>query len=324
MGKTNDMSQMTPTISVLMPAYNAADYIREAIDSILNQTFLDFEFIIINDGSTDSTEDIILSYSDKRIKYYANECNLGIVKTLNRGIDLSNGRYIARMDADDVSMPDRLEKQVHLLDVNPQIVASGTLYTILGDGSNIPVDVATNTEDIRYDMAIYCQFAHSTMMIRKDILEQYKLRYREEYKCAEDYKLWTELLQYGDMINIPEVLGYIRQCEEGISISNAERQRNLSDRVRKEYLNQLGVKTQLLLSDVLNEESISSEVIRETLCAYYPLVLQAKSYNWLFKNYKTALKKYLRYLPLTKKIKEISYYWKGVLNIKDKLAILLK
>lgn len=324
MGKTNDMSQMTPTISVLMPAYNAADYIREAIDSILNQTFLDFEFIIINDGSTDSTEDIILSYSDKRIKYYANECNLGIVKTLNRGIDLSNGRYIARMDADDISMPNRLEKQIHCLEANSQIVASGTLYAILGDEPNMPVDVATNAEDIRYDMAIYCQFAHSTMMIRKDILEQYKLRYREEYKCAEDYKLWTELLQYGDMINIPELLGYIRQCEEGISISNAERQRNLSDRVRKEYLNQLGVKTQMLLSDVLNEGSISSEVVRETLCAYYPLVLQAKSYNWLYKNYKTALKKYLRHLPLTKKIKEISYYWEGVLNIKDKLAILLK
>lgn len=318
-----DMSQIKPIISVLMPAYNAAEYIREAIDSILTQTFTDFEFIIINDGSTDSTEDIILSYSDKRIKYYANECNLGIVKTLNRGIDLSNGRYIARMDADDVSMPDRLEKQVHLLDVNPQIVASGTLYTILGDGSNIPVDVATDTEDIRYDMAIYCQFAHSTMMIRKDTLDQYKLRYREEYKCAEDYKLWTELLQYGDMINIPEVLGYIRQCEEGISISNADKQKNLSDIVRKDYLNQLGVSTQVLLSDLLNK-TISVDVTRETLRAYYPLVLQAKSHNWLYKNFKTALKKHLRHLPLINKIKDMSSEWKDILNCKDKLAILLK
>ena len=318
-----DMSQIKPIISVLMPAYNAAEYIREAIDSILTQTFTDFEFIIINDGSTDPTEDIILSYSDKRIKYYANECNLGIVKTLNRGIDLSNGRYIARMDADDVSMPDRLEKQVHLLDVNPQIVASGTLYTILGDGSNIPVDVATDTEDIRYDMAIYCQFAHSTMMIRKDILEQYKLRYREEYKCAEDYKLWTELLQYGDMINIPEVLGYIRQCEEGISISNADKQKNLSDIVRKDYLNQLGVSTQVLLSDLLNK-TISVDVTRETLRAYYPLVLQAKSHNWLYKNFKTALKKHLRHLPLINQIKDMSCEWKEILNYKDKLAILLK
>lgn len=318
-----DMSQIKPIISVLMPAYNAAEYIREAIDSILTQTFTDFEFIIINDGSTDSTEDIILSYSDKRIKYYANECNLGIVKTLNRGIDLSNGRYIARMDADDVSMPDRLEKQVHLLDVNPQIVASGTLYTILGDGSNIPVDVATDTEDIRYDMAIYCQFAHSTMMIRKDTLDQYKLRYREEYKCAEDYKLWTELLQYGDMINIPEVLGYIRQCEEGISISNADKQKNLSDIVRKDYLNQLGVSTQVLLSDLLNK-TISVDETRETLRAYYPLVLQAKSHNWLYKNFKTALKKHLRHLPLINKIKDMSCEWKEILNYKDKLAILLK
>lgn len=318
-----DMSQIKPIISVLMPAYNAAEYIREAIDSILTQTFTDFEFIIINDGSTDSTEDIILSYSDKRIKYYANECNLGIVKTLNRGIDLSNGRYIARMDADDVSMPDRLEKQVHLLDVNPQIVACGTLYAIYGDQRQTPVDVATDVQDIRYDMAIYCQFAHSTMMIRKDTLDQYKLRYREEYKCAEDYKLWTELLQYGDMINIPEVLGYIRQCEEGISISNADKQKNLSDIVRKDYLNQLGVSTQVLLSDLLNK-TISVDVTRETLRAYYPLVLQAKSHNWLYKNFKTALKKHLRHLPLINKIKDMSCEWKEILNYKDKLAILLK
>lgn len=317
------MSQIKPIISVLMPAYNAAEYIREAIDSILTQTFTDFEFIIINDGSTDSTEDIILSYSDKRIKYYANECNLGIVKTLNRGIDLSNGRYIARMDADDVSMPDRLEKQVHLLDVNPQIVACGTLYAIYGDQRQTPVDVATDVQDIRYDMAIYCQFAHSTMMIRKDTLDQYKLRYREEYKCAEDYKLWTELLQYGDMINIPEVLGYIRQCEEGISISNADKQKNLSDIVRKDYLNQLGVSTQVLLSDLLNK-TISVDVTRETLRAYYPLVLQAKSHNWLYKNFKTALKKHLRHLPLINKIKDMSCEWKEILNYKDKLAILLK
>lgn len=310
-------------ISVLMPAYNAADYIREAIDSILNQTFTDFEFVIINDGSTDATEEIILSYSDERIQYYANECNMGIVTTLNRGIDLCRGKYIARMDADDVSLPDRLEKQVHCLDAKRHVVACGTVYAVLGDEPNMPVDVATNAEDILYDMAIYCQFAHSTMMIRKDTLDQYKLRYREEYKCAEDYKLWTEMLQYGEMENIPEVLGYIRQCEEGISISNAERQRNLSNIVRKEYLSQLGVNTQVLLSDLLNK-TISVDVVRETLRAYYPLVLQAKSHNWLYKNYKTALKKYLRHLPLTKKIKEISSEWKDILNCKDKLAILLK
>ncbi len=323
MGKTNAMSQIKPIISVLMPAYNAAAYIREAIDSILTQTFTDFEFVIINDGSTDTTEEIILSYSDERIKYYANESNMGIVKTLNRGIDLCRGKYIARMDADDVSLPNRLEKQVHRLEANPQIVACGTLYAIYGDQRQTPVDVATDVQDIRYDMAIYCQFAHSTMMIRKDILEQYKLRYREEYKCAEDYKLWTELLQYGDMINIPEVLGYIRQCEEGISISNADKQKNLSDIVRKDYLNQLGVSTQVLLSDLLNK-TISVDVTRETLRAYYPLVLQAKSHNWLYKNFKTALKKHLRHLPLINKIKDMSCEWKEILNYKDKLAILLK
>lgn len=108
--KLNDLNN--PLISVLMPAYNAEKYIKEAIESILNQTFSNFEFIIIDDGSIDATEEIIKSFKDSRIVYIKNEKNLGLIKTLNKGISIARGEFIARMDSDDISMPQRFELQL--------------------------------------------------------------------------------------------------------------------------------------------------------------------------------------------------------------------
>ena len=118
-----------PRVSVVMPAYNAEKYIGEAIDSILNQTFTDFEFIIIDDGSSDRTADIVKSYSDPRIRLLANERNSGIVASLNRGIQKATGKYIARMDADDYSRLDRIKKQVDFLDNHPEVIALGTSFS---------------------------------------------------------------------------------------------------------------------------------------------------------------------------------------------------
>ena len=109
-----------PEITVLMPVYNGEKYLRPAIESILNQTFSDFEFLIINDGSTDNSESIILSYKDERIRYVKNENNLKLIKTLNKGIDLARGKYIARMDADDISLPTRLEREIEYMESHPE------------------------------------------------------------------------------------------------------------------------------------------------------------------------------------------------------------
>ena len=119
-------------ISVVLPAYNVQDTIGESIDSILSQTFTDFELIIINDGSQDNTEEVIHAYSDKRIRYYRNEKNEGLIYTLNRGLDLAQGKYIARMDADDVSLPTRFEKQVKVMEESPNIVVCGTQIILFG------------------------------------------------------------------------------------------------------------------------------------------------------------------------------------------------
>ncbi len=109
-----------------MSVYNGDMYLKEAIESILNQTFTDFEFLIINDGSIDKSEKVIKSYSDKRIRYYKNSKNLGLAASLNKGVGLSKAKYLARMDGDDVSYPNRLEKQVNFMDVNPEIDVCGT------------------------------------------------------------------------------------------------------------------------------------------------------------------------------------------------------
>src|ERR1017187_7276972 len=131
------MKNNSPYITVLMPVYNAAPFLREAIDSILNQTFKNFELLIINDGSTDNCEEIILTYKDPRIRYIKNETNIKLISTLNKGIKLSKGKYIVRMDADDISFPDRIEKQVNYMETNPAIALCGTWFSSFGDRAGI-------------------------------------------------------------------------------------------------------------------------------------------------------------------------------------------
>ena len=128
--KNNYMYSSQPVISVILPVYNAERFLREAIDSVLKQTFVDFEFIILNDGSTDKTEDIILSYKDPRIRYVKNEKNLKLIKTLNKGVDMARGKYIARMDADDISLPERFEKEVAYLEAHPDVAVVSCYHII--------------------------------------------------------------------------------------------------------------------------------------------------------------------------------------------------
>jgi len=126
-----------PEVTVLMSVYNGEKYLREAIDSILNQTFTDFEFLIVNDGSTDRTAEILRSYDDPRIIIINNEKNIGLTKSLNIGLRMAKGEYIARMDADDVSMPERLQKQIELLNQKKNTGLVGTYYTIINEKGKV-------------------------------------------------------------------------------------------------------------------------------------------------------------------------------------------
>ena len=194
-----------PKVTVLMPVYNGEKYLREAIDSILNQTFTDFEFLIINDGSTDSSVEIINSYDDSRIRLIHNEKNLKLVASLNKGMDLARGKYIARMDCDDISLPDRIEKQVIFMDENPDIVVTGTWVEnidINGDFINIvKPPVGGDMESLYWRPS---PLIHPSVMMQKNIIEKYK--YDLAFMHAEDYELWLRISKKYKIDNIPEVL----------------------------------------------------------------------------------------------------------------------
>lgn len=214
-------------VSVLMPVYNARpDEFRLAIDSILNQTFTDFEFLIINDGSTNGCEKVLDEYNDERIKYFANETNLKLIATLNRGLDLAQGEYVARLDADDVSTPDRLEKEVKYLDENPNIGVVGSYF--LRIPQNVVVKVPTEPADVKLYIR-YCQncIIHSSVMLRKSVLDKHNLRYDKNCLHAEDHKLWSDMSRFCDLAVIPEVLTHYRISPEGISENNLAWQRKM-------------------------------------------------------------------------------------------------
>lgn len=195
-----------PKISVLMPVYKTPEkYLREAIASILNQTFKDFELLIVDDCPKDTrVKTIIESYKDERIKYFRNETNLGISPTRNRLIELSQGDYLAVMDHDDISVPERLEKQAAYLDANPDVGVVGSYrYDLLKKKvREFPVD----NEEICEQMMFRCCIMHPAAMIRKSVLIDNNLRYEDHFTPAEDYALWCRLLGKTKFHNIPEVL----------------------------------------------------------------------------------------------------------------------
>ncbi len=206
----------TPKISVLMTAYNSEPYIAAAIDSILNQTFSDFEFIIINDGSTDKTAEIVRRYTDKRIRFIDNKKNRGLIAVLNQGLDLCRGEYIARMDSDDISMPTRFAAQVEYMDANPDVGILGTAGQNFG--ANTDINYSPEIVDAA-ELLRGVAFYHPSVMMRKSVLDKYNLRYDPNYYLVEDYELWTRALRYTKLRNLPQVL--IKYRVHAASVSNA-------------------------------------------------------------------------------------------------------
>ncbi|MBN1971004.1 MAG: glycosyltransferase [Candidatus Delongbacteria bacterium] len=190
-------------ISVIMPVYNGEMYLAEAIDSILNQTFRDFEFIIINDGSSDKTEEIVLSYSDIRIIYISNVRNLGIAKALNKGISLARGKYIARMDSDDISLAKRFEMQYIFMEKNQDIDICGSWIKAFWKKNEI-WKYPSMHEAIKVNMLFNSSIAHPVAMIRKSFFNEFK--YDDNYDKAEDYFLWVRTIKSHKFHNIKQVL----------------------------------------------------------------------------------------------------------------------
>ncbi len=184
----------TPSISVVMPAYNAERFIDEAIRSILDQTFEDFEFIIINDGSKDKTEEIILSHPDPRIIYLKNDGNKGLSYSFNKGVSAAQGKYIARMDADDISLPDRFAKQYSYLESHPKIgILGSSMIEIDENGKKKHLLKRDSTHvEIKWSSLFSTPLYHPTIMARAEVLKSH--HYNEGLSNSEDYELWSRLL----------------------------------------------------------------------------------------------------------------------------------
>ena len=276
-----------PLVSVVMPVYNSEKYIKEAIDSILAQTYSNFEFIIVYDKSTDKTLDIIKSYQDERIKIINGE-NKGLAAALNKGILSSKGKYIARMDSDDISLPERFEKQVEYLENNPEISLLGSWQEHFGDENSIHKPQAK--PDIAKMMLVFgCDLCHSTVMFNRSDFINKNLLYPEN-SIQEDYELWSKAIGVINVANIPEVLG---------------RYRVSGDSITEKKKNQLaGFETNLIKNNIYNYFKIKLtkkqyQLIQKRLIFYWDLSVKDRI------AYQKELKKL--YLEIEKQNKKIKF-----------------
>ena len=311
---------MSPIISVLLPVYNGEKFLKEAIESVLNQSFDDFELVIIDDGSTDDSCNIIFSYQDARIRFLRNEQNIGLIKTLNKGINESKGKYIARMDADDICREDRFVKQVEFLEQHPSYGIVGSWCSIINSSKKI--EYHTSHESLQFALLNYCCFVHPSVMIRKSVLTEYQLYFDSQYVHSEDYELWTRLLTKTKAANLPEYLLSYREHENQISSKYREAQLAMVSIIRVNYLKkidpeipanlielfsyedfcQFDITKQLLEIDNFynyfkDKEIFSHEVlIRNLLSRYKLLFFQIKkiSINDYFKVVKSTLYSHLK------------------------------
>ena len=213
-------NNVNPKVSVIMSVYNGAKYLDQAIDSILNQTFSFFEFLIIDDLSTDSSLSMISAFAakDSRIKIIKNNENIGLTKSLNKAIREAKGEYLARIDADDLSYPDRLTEQVAFLDNNKSFALVGSWAEIIDDQNAVlrTVEYPVESNSLKKVLIKYNPFFHSSIMIRKSVLDDVGL-YNETYKFAQDYELYFRIAKKYNIANIPAVLIKYREIANSIT-----------------------------------------------------------------------------------------------------------
>ncbi|UZJ39118.1 MULTISPECIES: glycosyltransferase [unclassified Prosthecochloris] len=248
---------MPPTVSVIMPVYNGNKHLAEAIESILSQHFRDFEFLIMDDGSTDNSQDIVRSYHDRRIKLYRTEKNNGIANTLNSGISIAQGKYIARMDCDDISHPERLRAQVNFLEEHPEIGLLGTgVVKIKKKRNSKAVFWPSSDPEIKIDLLFQNPFFHPSIMARTDLLR--KTRYDENQIYAQDYGLWVALASQTRFANLPATLLRYRTHEGQVTKTKGRQQALSARKIRQHYISELFptiTKTELAVHHQLSERN---------------------------------------------------------------------
>ncbi len=264
-------------ISVIMAVHNEEEFLADSINSILEQSFWDFEFVIIDDGSDDRTPELLKEYAkkDERIRVLRNREKMGLVFSLNRGMEVSRGEYIARMDGDDVSLRDRLKLQFEFMETHQDAGVLGTNVAYIDEKGNIlkskkdPFPLTPQL--IKWHLFWRCPIYHPTVMIRKKVLIETGLYYREEYPHAEDYDLWTRLSKHTKIVSLPDVLLLYRIRPSSVSRKKRKVQLNSTLQIaRREISSFLGrpVDERVLYPLVIKERNkdadpIQSEILLE-------------------------------------------------------------
>jgi len=229
-------------VTVLMPVYNAEEYVKQAIESILLQTYSNFELLIIDDASTDASVEAIHSLKDDRIRFIQNEKNLGLIGTLNKGFDLAKGKYIARMDNDDLALPDRLKVQVDYLESHPEVGVFGSAYINLKDNVKGKTTTFLHNHDLLKSILFFNScMAHPTVMFRKEFIKKNNLKYTAGYTHAEDYEFWVRAIDKTQFSNAQEPLLLYRIHDKQTSNSESRAQQETASRIRLMMISKLGL-----------------------------------------------------------------------------------
>ena len=272
------MSLKVPAISVLLPVYNAEAFLAEAIESILQQTFRDFELIIINDGSTDASSEVIKQFKDERI-IIIEQHNQGLAASLNKGLKIAKGNYIARQDNDDISLPERFEKQFNFLEAHPELALLGTAAVIVDEHNKETGRVhqhPSSSAALKYFLLFDNPFVHSSVMFRRSLISQ-----TGPYYCGqdyfEDYHLWSSMARLAAIGNLPDFLIRYREVSSGMSKTTSD--------YRLRVMNQAFENIRFYIKDLKDEE------LQTFLSVYYGFLPAPMSATSLFDKVMSKIEK---------------------------------
>lgn len=249
-----------PGVSVILPVYNAEDFLKDAVESILTQSYPDFELIAIDDRSTDDSLGILRSFDDPRLAVLQNPVNQGVAKTLNRGLTAAQGAFVARMDADDISLPHRLADQMAFMASHPSVAVCGTWVEVFGRAvpvleNNVLKDPG-GPEEIRSSFLFNCVLKHPSVMMRREVLDRERYRYDEAVDRAEDYALWVRIAKKYDLANLERVCLRYRLHTRKVSLTHKARNFEQADLIRRGLLEEMG------LSPTEDELALHHEISR--------------------------------------------------------------
>ncbi len=307
-----------PEISVIMSVYNGELYLAEAIESILHQTFKNFELIIIDDGSIDNSREIISSFCDKRIKVIENERNIGLAASLNKGASIAGGKYLARMDADDISLPDRFQKQKIFLDQHPDVGVLGTNAQRIDEQGNIIkylYKIYDTTSVIKWSFLFGNPMLHPTILMRKDCFLQVG-GYSSDVLYSQDYNLWVKMMEITNFRNLSEILLLYRVHLSNISFQQQQHQLNKSLENSRVYISKkLGREISIKQVNLLRRQKAPEnenevlEIIRMINQLFFTSIIDEKC----TRNEKRIIRKdaWRRVFLFSKMLKKFKNRWLG-------------